>query len=123
MSVDSSVLAPGQEVTITVGAAHAGKRVSVWMYSDPVRLATGVLTATGAITVRIPADAPSGAHRIAVFDADGTLLGWTDIRVAGATAGLANTGADVPVTAIVLAFALMLAGGGASVLGRRRRRV
>lgn len=121
VTIDPSVATRGQKVTVTVGAEGAGTDVAVWMYSDPERLATGTLTAAGAITVTIPTDAPLGAHRIAVYDADGDLLGWADIRIAAAAGagGLAATGAQLPTAAIALA--VMLLAGGALAVGRRRR--
>lgn len=129
LTVDPAVATRGQTVTITVDAKAAGTDVAVWMYSDPTRIATGSLTEGGTITARIPTDAPLGAHRIAVFDASGALLGWTDIRIAagpgpgpgaGAGAGgLAATGSELPLAAAVLA--LMLLTAGAATMGRRRR--
>ena len=89
------------------------------MYSDPVRLAAGTLSATGALTVTVPMDAPLGAHRIAVYAADGTLLGWADLRVTAAGEGLAATGTDLPVAATALA--LMLLATGVLALRRRKR--
>ena len=119
VTVDPAVATRGQKVTVTVGADAAGDNVSVWMYSDPARIGTGTLTAAGAITVTIPTDAPLGAHRIAVYDADGALLGWADIRIAGGTGGLATTGSELPVAAIALALMLLVAG---TVAVRRRKR-
>ena len=119
VTVDPSVATRGQKVTVTVGADAAGEDIAVWMYSDPVRLATGTLSEAGSITVTVPTDAALGAHRIAVYDADGALLGWADIRVADGAGGLAATGAELPVAAIALALMLLLAGGAAV---RRRTR-
>lgn len=118
VTVDPAVAAPGQRVTVTVGADAAGARAEVWMYSVPVRLAAGTLSATGALTVTVPVDAPLGAHRIAVYAADGTLLGWADLRVTAAGEGLAATGADLPVAATALALMLLTTG----VLALRRRK-
>lgn len=130
LTVDPSVATRGQKVTITVGAGGTGTDVSVWMYSDPTRIASGTLTDAGTISVTVPADAPLGAHRIAVFDASGALLGWADLRVAagnGAGAGgeagagvggLATTGAELPVAAVALALMLLTAG---AVAVRRKR--
>ena len=89
------------------------------MYSDPVRIATGTLTASGALTVTIPTDAALGAHRIAVYAADGTLLGWADIRITAGAGGLASTGSELPIATVALA--LMLLAAGAIAVGRRRR--
>lgn len=119
VTVDPAVATRGQKVTVTVGADAAGEDVAVWMYSDPVRIATGSLSASGALNVTIPADAALGAHRIAVYAADGTLLGWADIRITAASGGLAATGAELPIAAIALALMLLTAGGIA--VGRRRR--
>ncbi|WP_136055439.1 lamin tail domain-containing protein [Microbacterium sp. K24] len=118
-TVDPAVAARGQKVTVAVGKEHAGADVAVWMYSDPVRLATGTLTASGALTVTIPTDAALGAHRIAVYAADGTLLGWADIRVTAGAGGLASTGSELPIAAVALALMLLTAG---AVAVRRRRR-
>lgn len=114
--VDRTSVAPGGTVTITVGAQHAGTEVEVFMYSTPVFLASGTLDAAGAITVSIPKDAAAGAHRLAVYSADGALLGWADITVSGS---LATTGAEAPIGGLVLALGLLLAG--ALVVTVRRR--
>ena len=120
VTVDPAVAAPGQRVTVTAGAEASGAEASVWMYSDPVRIGGGTLSAAGAITVTIPADAALGAHRIAVYAADGALLGWADIRIAaGSATGLAATGADLPIGAVALALTLLAAG--TLAVTRRRR--
>lgn len=108
---------PGETITVTVGAAHAGETVQVWMYSDPRHLVTGTVSPSGTIIATIPQDATLGAHRIAVFDAEGQLIGWDDLQVVGA--GLAVTGGDL--FAPVLA-ALMLALLGSTLVVVRRRR-
>ena len=119
VTVDPAVAKRGQKVTVTVGADAAGDDVAVWMYSDPVRIQTGSLSASGALTVTIPADAALGAHRIAVYAADGTLLGWADIRITAASGGLAATGSELPIAAVALAVMLLTAG---AVAVRRRKR-
>jgi hypothetical protein len=97
------------------------------MFSTPALLGGDWVQAdaTGTIAVRIPADAPVGSHRIAVFAADGTLLGWTAVEVAaatGATPGdrLATTGTG-PAPLLALTVLLLAAGAGAVVLSRRGR--
>jgi LPXTG-motif cell wall-anchored protein len=128
VTINPSAAAAGQQVVVTVGDAHAAAEVSVWMYSDPQRLASGALDASGRITVTIPADAAAGAHRIAVYDVEGDLIGWGDLRVTAASGGatdgggdggLANTGGELPVAAAALALVLLLAG--AAIVTRRRR--
>lgn len=119
VTVNPAVAARGSQVTVSAGADHAGERLAVWMYSEPVRLASGAASAAGAITVTIPTDAALGAHRIAVYSASGELLGWADIRITDA-GGLAATGAELPVVALVAAGLLLVAG---ALIVRRRRRL
>ena len=112
VTVNPSVAGRGDRVTVSLGADRAGEGIAVWMYSDPVLLASGTASAAGTFTVTIPTDAPLGAHRIAIYAASGELVGWADIRI---TAGgvLAATGAEMPVIGILLAIALLVAGAAA----------
>ncbi|WP_448711071.1 lamin tail domain-containing protein [Microbacterium profundi] len=119
-TVDKSSVAPGEKVTITL-AQNPGADVEVWMYSDPTFLTDGTLSAAGAITVTIPKDAAAGAHRLAVYSADGELLGWVNIQVTAAGGGLATTGSELPAAALVLALGLLFAGAIAVTLRRRRQ--
>jgi len=107
----------GESVTITVGTAYAGTTVNVWMHSTPVLLATATVSAAGTVRVVIPADAPAGAHRIAVLAADGTLIGWDNVTVAAGARALASTGADL---ALPSAAALLLLLSGLALLTVRR---
>ncbi len=118
--MDKSSVAPGEKVTITL-AQNPGADVEVWMYSDPTFLTDGTLSAAGAITVTIPKDAAAGAHRLAVYSADGELLGWVNIQVTAAGGGLATTGSELPAAALVLALGLLFAGAIAVTLRRRRQ--
>ncbi|WP_341956721.1 lamin tail domain-containing protein [Microbacterium sp. LWH13-1.2] len=117
VTVNPAVAARGSQVTVTAGGGVAGDRITVWMYSDPVQLASGAASASGALTVTIPTDAALGAHRIAVYSAAGELIGWADIRITDPS-GLAATGAAVPVAVIALALMLLIAG---ALIVRRRR--
>ncbi|MGW8481820.1 lamin tail domain-containing protein [Microbacterium sp. NPDC055903] len=117
VEVNPSVAAAGDDVVVSVGADAAGSTVEVWLYSDPVLLASAALDANGEILVTIPADAPAGAHRIAVYDAEGALIGWADLTIT-ADGALAATGAELPIAGIVLAALLLTLGA----VGARRRR-
>ncbi|WP_341935206.1 lamin tail domain-containing protein [Microbacterium sp. LWO14-1.2] len=117
VTVNPSVARRGDRVTVSVGADRAGEGIAVWMYSDPVLLASGAASAAGTFTVTIPTDAPLGAHRIAIYTASGELVGWADIRITAGGA-LAATGAEAPTFGILLAIALLVAGAAAM---RRRR--
>ncbi|MDO8382882.1 MAG: LPXTG cell wall anchor domain-containing protein, partial [Microbacterium sp.] len=111
---------PGGRVTINTGTQNAGKAVSVWMYSTPVQIASGTLDSAGRIAVTIPTNATLGMHRLAVYAADGELLGWTSIRIV-ANGTLAQTGADEDSSALAIALLLMLAGLTAIIVRRRVR--
>jgi hypothetical protein len=111
---------PGDLVTVSVGADRAGLPVEVWLYSTPQRIAEATVDAAGTVRARIPSDAPLGDHRVVVYAADGTLIGWAPVRVASAGA-LAATGAEGPYGAIGAAVLLTLLGAAAIVLRPRRR--
>ncbi|MEJ3404305.1 endo-1,4-beta-xylanase [Rathayibacter sp. YIM 133350] len=115
---------PGETITVGAGADTAGTQLEVWLYSTPRHLNTATADAAGRISATIPLDVALGAHRIAVYAADGTLIGWGDLRIvaaptAGPAGGLAGTGADVGV-ALVLLVLLLGAGSAVFVTGRRR---
>ncbi|MET3635781.1 ExeM/NucH family extracellular endonuclease [Curtobacterium oceanosedimentum] len=109
----------GETITVGVGSALAGQRVSVWLYSDPVLLGTAVVAADGTVRVTIPPSTTTGQHRLAVTAADGSLIGWTDIRIDPATGELAFTGAEL--TGGLVAALLLLTAGTGLVVARRRR--
>lgn len=109
----------GETITVGVGSALAGQRISVWLYSDAVLLGTEVVAADGTVRVTIPAGTTTGSHRLAVTAADGSLVGWTDIRIDPATGELAFTGAEL--TGGLAAALLLLAAGTGLIVTRRRR--
>jgi hypothetical protein len=119
VSAPSSARA-GETITITVGTQHAGERVDVWMFSTPTLLGTVTVAADGTVRATIPADAPTGTHRIVVTAADGTVLGWTTIRIDPATGQLAFTGAEGLGAGTAAAFLLLAAGAGVLLVRRRR---
>jgi len=114
-----SDVSAGQTITIVVGTAHAGETVNIWLHSTPVLLGTAVVAADGTVRVMIPADAPAGAHRVAVLAADGTLIGWDNVRVAAARLASTGTDLELPVTAALL---LLLAGIGITLVRRLKPR-
>jgi len=115
-------LSASETIRIFVGQQFAGQWVQVWLYSDPVLLSDGwvQVAADGYVTVELPDELPAGAHRLAVLDANGDVIGWQSVTVADTgAAGLPDTGAQV---APVLVYAsLMLAAGAVLVIARRRR--
>lgn len=131
--LDKSKATQGGTVTVQVGdgTQYAGQWVAAWMFSNPVLLGSDwqQVAANGTITVRIPADANPTAHRIAVFDRAGALIGWQTLTVAQADADdqaqqggkkLPDTGAGSPVPLVAGGVLLLLAGASAVVIARRR---
>jgi len=109
---------PGQTVTITVGVEYAGQTVNIWLHSTPVLLGTALVAADGTVRVVIPADAPAGAHRLAVLAADGALIGWDNITVAAVRLAATGTNLELPVTGALL---LLLAGFTLTMVRRMKR--
>ncbi|WP_223628362.1 alpha/beta hydrolase-fold protein [Microbacterium sp. EST19A] len=131
VTVPDSVVQGGTAV-VSVGADSAGDSVDVYLFSDPVLLGTRVVKVDGTTTVTIPADAALGAHRIAVYAADGALIGWAATTVtaatsggaaAAATGGLSDTGGEASVGVLAGALLLLTAGGGLVLATRRRKAV
>lgn len=110
--------APGETIRVTVGSSYAGQTVWVWLHSTPTLLGAPTVAADGTVQVTIPAGTPAGVHRLVVLDANGDVIGWTEITVTGA---LAATGGDTGLaTTAALALAL-IAAGVLGVMVRRRR--
>lgn len=98
VSLGSATVVQGQTLRVDVGPTRGGDWVAAWLFSAP-SLLNGDWTradATGAFTVQIPADAPVGAHRMAVFDDEGEVIGWADLTVTAAV----GAGADAPASAV-----------------------
>jgi predicted transporter len=110
----------GSSITIGLGADRAGDSVSVWLFSSPVLLGTRTVSASGEISVRIPVDTAAGTHRLAVTDASGALIGWTQLEVRAASP-LAVTGGELGAI-VPIAYGLLLLGGLFFALARRRIR-
>lgn len=71
----------GDTVTITLDEEFAGEWVSVWANSAPTRIGDWAkVTSSGTIAVTLPAGLV-GAHRIAVQDAEGMLVGWAPVTI------------------------------------------
>lgn len=131
VTVSDSVV-QGGTAEVTVGADSAGDSVDVYLFSEPVLLGTRVVTVDGTTTVTIPVDAALGAHRIAVYAADGMLIGWAATTVtaatsggaaAAATGGLSDTGGEVSAGVLAGAVLLLTVGGGLILATRRRNAV
>ena len=117
----------GEVVTVSLGADRAGEWVAAWLFSTPTLLNGDwtQVSASGDISFRIPADATPGAHRVAVFAADGAVIGWASVQVeavtgAAPTGTLPATGSSLPATWWVAPVLLLGLGLAAVVVARRR---
>lgn len=108
----------GSTITVTVGPDRAGARVDGWVFSTPVHLGTHTVSAAGTVRLTLPVTLAAGAHRIAVLDADGAVIGWFAITVQPAALGA--TGADAAATDAGLALAALLLVAGAGLVLLRR---
>jgi LPXTG-motif cell wall-anchored protein len=120
ISVSDDTLQAGQTFTITVDERNRSRYVAAFVYSAPVGLGGWQLaSAAGEISATLPAGIAPGAHRLAVQDASGAVIGWVDITVlADGSAVLAATGADA--SPALGAAAMLLTLGVLLVLRRRR---
>ncbi|MFT8572609.1 InlB B-repeat-containing protein [Bifidobacterium aquikefiri] len=93
----SPVAAAGSIYRISLGkesSVHVGELVFAYIYSDPVLLTDTngrkshivqqASDGTLFIDVKLPADY-SGEHKIAVYDADGRIVGWVSVTLASTT--------------------------------------
>ncbi|MCP2636514.1 choice-of-anchor M domain-containing protein [Microbacterium sp. HD4P20] len=125
--LSSTTLTQGQIVTLQLGEDHAGKWTAAWLFSTPTLLGGDWAQANtaGAIAVRVPLDAAPGEHRLAVFAADGTVIGWTPVTIVAAsgeipTGALPATGGSMSPLWIGGGILFVVAGAAAVVIGRRR---
>ncbi|GAA1706815.1 hypothetical protein GCM10009808_26040 [Microbacterium sediminicola] len=135
ITVSPNPFDPGDTVQIDLPAGHEGEDVYAFAFSDPTALGSATVGAVASVTVTIPTSLPLGSHRIALYSADGTLIGWQSVTVgiptvadtAGAasdsssTQGLATTGGTLAVIFIIGAFALAAVAAGAALRVRRRQ--
>lgn len=92
VSLSASSVTAGESVKVSGSGFVAGESVRIELHSDPVLLATIDADGAGAFaaTVRIPADAATGAHRIVVTSASGVTA--EAALTVGAASGGAGTG-------------------------------
>ncbi|WP_234996552.1 ExeM/NucH family extracellular endonuclease [Demequina sp. NBRC 110054] len=84
-------LEPGQEFSVHVKKCTGktlGKGTKVFIFSTPTELGSG----SGTLTV--PTTLATGSHRVAVYGADGELMGWVPVTVAASDEAAAGEEAD-----------------------------
>ncbi|WP_210769061.1 GH92 family glycosyl hydrolase [Ruania alkalisoli] len=118
----------GGDVTVGLAQGVAGD-VTGYLFSDPVALGTRTVE-DASVSFAVPSDATLGEHRLAVYDADGALIGWSQTRVIDAVGDQGpgqdeGPGLDLPSTGAsivgALGLALLLLMIGALLVLRRRR--
>jgi LPXTG-motif cell wall-anchored protein len=114
-SVTSGSAVPGGTFTVAGLAPSTG--YYVWMFSEPVALGWRTSDANGVVTLSVPASVAPGEHRVVFTDADGAVVAWAPVTVAGK---LPDTGTEVG-TSIAVASMLLIAGS-VLLLSRRRAR-
>lgn len=122
----ASPAVPGKQVTKVLKGFKPGEKVTVVLHSTPQTLGVFTADANGVVTATftVPAGTALGDHTL-VFEGDQGSYYQETFTVAASTAvtpassGLAYTGADVAVP-LALGGALVLAGGGALLVTRRR---
>lgn len=120
VSLSSTTVARGNQVTVSASGLAAGESVEIWLHSTPVKLLSTTASADGTIskTVTIPSDAAIGSHRIEVRGATSGSA-YASLTVAN---GLAVTGFDrTSTTATGIGASVLILGGIAFVLVARRR--
>ena len=77
-------LVRGSQALVSVPGVDAGEWVSVWLHSRPRWLGWAQVDASGALRVRMPADARTGDHRLVVKRRSGELVGWDHVTLTAA---------------------------------------
>lgn len=120
VSLSSTTVTRGNQITVNASGLTAGEPVEIWFHSTPIKLLSTTASADGTIakTVIIPSDAAIGAHKIEVRGATSGSA-YASLTVAN---GLAVTGFDrTSTTAAGIGASVLLLGGIAFVMVARRR--
>ncbi len=93
ISVDPSTVEAGDDVTVSVPGADEGDWLMPVVYSDPQQTSWARLNASGELTgVTTPENLEEGDHKLAVYTAEGALVGWGPLAVQAAD----DPGSDDP---------------------------
>ena len=113
----------GETIRVGLGGDHAGEAARTFLYSEPTQIGQSMADASGGISVTIPLATAPGEHTLAVYGADGELIGWAAITILPAAAGdeLSTTGPGSLAVPLAAAVLLMLAGAGMAVGARRQQ--
>jgi len=134
LTISSSVVTPGETLTVSGQGANAGASVTITLASTPRVVATTKANGSGTFraSFQVPTDEPQGQHTVTA-GANGRVLGSVTIRVVAARQGgghlgtLAGDGNGLPFTGAnalpeVAAGAGLILAGIVLLLAIRRRR-
>lgn len=128
VTVQPSIVRPGDTVTVTGGGFAAGEQVEIWLHSDPQWVATATADSAGGITQSfVFPDVPPGEHSIELRSISGTSVMSASFTVlATAPASTTNATGQLPVTGAQLGGVTMLGlglvAGGIALAGLARTR-
>jgi len=120
IQVTPSTFTAGSAIRVDVGESDAGESVELWLFSDPLSLGSFTVGGNGMVDLVVPAGAPTGAHRLAVYSAAGDLIGWQQVTILatktpvsaspGLGAVLPAAGASMSSLPLALAIVALMAG-------------
>lgn len=111
----------GETLEVDLEEGMAGEWVSIWGHSTPTLMGSWVqVSQAGTVSVRVPSSLPAGNHTLVAQAADGSVIGWSALRVTPGTE-LTSSGVD-PSAGLTLGSAVLLLGGMLLMLQLRRRR-
>lgn len=125
---EDDVAVSGGTVSVSLGSAWAYQWVYVVFYSEPTIVGWVQADADGVLSVEVPDGLEDGAHSVAAFAGDGSIVALAAVELAAADDGaddpsspdeLATTGSGA-IRALPYALLLVAAGVLAVVLVRRR---
>lgn len=133
IQVSPNPFSPGETVTVSLPAGHDGDTVYAFVFSQPTAIGAQRVDADR-VSFTTPASLPFGAHRFALYTADGALIGWDSVSVVDPNAvaplpdagsatpggGLAATGGSANLVLLWVAVAAAAIAGGITLRLRRR---
>ncbi|WP_241986340.1 ExeM/NucH family extracellular endonuclease [Cryobacterium psychrophilum] len=84
IDTDKDSYVAGATMVVDVGVEHAGEYVSVWAYAKKEAHNLGgwlLVSAEGTVSVTLDEGLKQSKHTISAQNADGDVIGWTDVKV------------------------------------------
>ncbi|NDK31441.1 hypothetical protein FH975_06580 [Nesterenkonia sp. Hz 6-5] len=72
----------GEQITVEVGDSYRSEEARLYLFSDPLNLGSDTVDANGEVAATLPSDDEFlGEHRLAVYQDNGSIIGWTPIEL------------------------------------------